>query len=213
MKKFHIKPKEEQPNYKTVFPDAKDIINYAFSIDDKDFFEFNDFASVPCDRGFASLSYFAELDMRMTREYLNAHYAAMENILNSKQVKMTDIMKLHMQMKERLDFVFEHNIGYKLCSVVFFDGTENPYRYDYKHALKNAELFQEVPIDAFFLNPPMTKLFGSMTSSIKDFETYSRILTEINNQHISVISGMLSEADKKRDLFRTFRSLAPSDAA
>jgi hypothetical protein len=197
MEGFHIKT--EVQNYKDIFPNSRSIIKYAFSINDKDYWEFDDFHEIPCARGFASLTFFSEMSMRCTREYLLAHCSAMEEAINSKTIKMVDIMKLHLQLRERLNFIFEDKIFYKLASVVFFDNSENPYRYEFKYGIEKAKLFSEVNVDDFFLSEPISKLTGSLTSQIPDLKNYCQMMTEINQKHILEISSMLSENEKKND--------------
>lgn len=217
--KCWIKPKDMQKNPKEVFPNSRDIIAYAFSIDDvsghtADFYEFGDFNSVPCERGFQCLAFYNELSMRCTRDYLQAFSAALDNTLNNtKGIKITDIVKLNIQLQERLEMLHESEIAYKLCSVAFFDGNENPYRFDYKYSLGKAEKFKQAPIDDFFFQKPIVKLLPYLASWSSDFQEYCELTNQITENHIKGISTMLSEADKNKEFYKSLESLITKDLA
>lgn len=186
-----------------IFPKAKHVINYAFSLNGVDYFEFNDFNAVPCERGFHALSFYNELSMRCDRNYLLAHVQATEDIINNnKGIKLTDIIKLNQQLKERLELLHEPDIAYKLCSVVFFDATENPYRFEYKYGMEKAEKFKKAKMDDFFLQTPIVKLMPYISSWASDFQEYCQMVNEINKAHLETISTMLSEQSKNSESFK-----------
>lgn len=208
--------KEEQVDkrtYKEIFPNARDIIKYAFTLNGVDYFAFDDFNNVPCERGFHALNFYNELSMRCTREFLVAHTTAIDNILNDNNgIKVTELVKLNTQLKERLEFIVEIEIAYKLCSVVFFTADENPYRFDYKYSLKKADEFRKSKLDDFFLQQPITTLLPSIDSSIQDLPTYLNTLTKINSHHLESISTKLSVADKNKEWFHTLMSPLQQEA-
>ncbi len=194
------------PSPKQVFPNSENIIVPAFEIEGTWYYEFEDFNNVPCDRGFHALSYYNELDMRCTREFLLAHCKKVDEIINdnSKGIKITDIALINNQLKERLEFLFEPDIAYKLCSVVYFDATENPYTFEYKHAMLKAEIFKKkVELKAFFLSQPIKKLVPFTPSSIQDLQAYSEIVQKITKKQQENISMMPSEIVKMVDLNST----------
>lgn len=191
---------------KEIFPNSRDIINYAFTIDGIDYFEFSDFNSVPCIRGFNALSFYEELKMRCTREYLLAFSTAFDDVLNNQNgIKMTDLFKLNVQLKERLELLHEPDIAYKLCSVVFFDATENPYNFDFKHAIIKSQKFKKAPLEQFFFAKPITRLIPYISSWGSDLATYCQMVTEIKKKHIEDISTMLSEANKNSEWFNLLK--------
>jgi hypothetical protein len=207
MANFRIKKLEEQKNPKDVFPNALGIINYAFSITengiDHDYYQWANFNEVPNERGFSALSYYNELNQRCSREYLLAFSAALDSIVNNpKAIKITDVVVLNLQLKERLEMLFEPEIAYKLCTVVFFDETENPHRYDYEHGRKKAKLFKEAPLNEFFFSVPITTLIPYINTWAKDFPEYCQLVTEMTENHIKSISTMLSASHKTQDWFK-----------
>ncbi len=213
MKKgFYILPKESQPNPKEIFKNALAIIEYAFSIGSENYFQFQDFNNTPMDRAFNALTHFTELDMRCDRDFLTAHTVAVDNMINNpKAIKLTEILKLNLQLKERLELLFEPDIAYKLCSVVFFDETENPHRYEYKKALEKAQLFRTVPISDFFLSQPINRFVPLTHLSINDFQTSCEVIMKITRKQLENISMMLSGADKSSEWYRRLVSHLPEE--
>ena len=206
--RFYIKEKKDQPNPKTVFPNAFSIINYAFTIDEKDFFEFDDFNNVPCERGFNALTIYNELSQRCSRDYLIAFSTALDNIVNDNRgIRLTEVVKLNLQLKERLELITEVDIAYKLCAVVYFDSAENPYKFEYKRAMENADLFNKCDMNEFFFSQPIKKLMPSIASFGKDLRDYLEIITKMNKKHLADISMMLSDNDKSNEYFKSLELL------
>ena len=209
---------ERQDNrpIKEIFPNSRDIIKYSFTLPDgTDFFEFENFNDCPNERGFAALSYFNEMSMRCSREYLQSHCLAMDNIINSGKIDLMSIVKLHIQMKERLDWIFEPEIALKLCSVVFFTAEENPYRYDFNYGGKKAVRFKEAGPDFFTIicREPLVKLIPYISSFSNDLKGYLEDLTNLNQKHITNISMSLSETDRKLECFKQLLSQNRLDSA
>lgn len=214
--KTATKPKSDlkSKDPKVAFPNARDRIVYAFTLGETHYFQFDDINAIPCERGFQALAFYNEMNERCTREYLLAHSQAMDNILNdARQIKITDLVKLNMQLKERLEWLFEPEIAYKLCTVVFFDATENPYRFEYQYSLRKADFFRRAKMDDFFLSKPIVKLIPYISSFSSDFQEYCQMVLAINQKHIENISTMLSEADKKKDWYRLLVSHLSKDSA
>ena len=226
-KKSQVKKVPSPEEIKKIFPNARDIISYAFTLNGIAYFEFDDFNNVPCERGFHCLSFYNEMAMRCSHAYLLAHTEAKEKLkkqireffivkdgkldLNGCLKKIDEDERLDLQLKERLQWITEVEIAYKLCTVVFFDATENPYRYDYKKGLEKAQIFKDTPIEDFFLLRPITKLLPSTNLSISDLRDYLVTMTAMNRLHLDNISMTLSEMDKKRDWSEELQSLVKSD--
>lgn len=197
---------------KIAFPNARDRIVFAFELNGIAYFQFDDINSIPCERGFHALSFFNELNQRCTRDYLMAHSTALDNIINDNTgIKVTEIVKINTILKERLEFLFEPEIAYKICSVVFFDASENPYRFEYKHALEKADRFRKENINDFFLSQPITRLIPYIASFGNDLEAYCSVVNAMTTKHIEIISTMLSEADKKKEWFKSLELLLLRD--
>lgn len=197
---------------KEIFPNAVAIIDYAFTLNKVDYFQFSDFNNMSSDRGFNCLAFYDELRMRCTPEYLKAFSQALDDIVNNnKGIKITDIITLNAQLKARLEMLTVPDIAYKLCSVVYFDATENPNRFDYKKAIEKAEIFKKKEMADFFLQTPITKLLPHLNSSASDLQEYLELMSRINQKHIQDISLMLSEASKNNEWYSKLVSQSNSE--
>lgn len=177
-------------------------LKLAFTIKGIDYFEFDDQFNVPAARMFAAMSYYQELQMRCTREYLLAHCAAFKNVINGKNIDLTKLMRLNMQLEERLDLIIDHEILYKLASVIYFDKTENPYSFDYKYSLEKMKIWKEEKAYDFFLLQPLQKFMPSKDISETDLKNCMQIADLMTQEHLETISTMLSESDKSKEFYK-----------
>lgn len=198
---------------KVVFPTAKDRIEKAFVLDGVQYYEFYDFNNVPCARAFWALVFFNEMSMRCTREYLIAHTKAFHEAMTiggaKKTVDLSKLLQLNTQLEERLEFIFEPFIAYKLASVVYFDASENPYDFDQKYNREKAKKFQESPIEGFFLSRPIGKLIPYMAKLGADLPTYFEVLQKVNQAHLENIFTMLSDAHMNKDWYKQLQLQKP----
>jgi hypothetical protein len=195
---------------KEVFPNAIGIVKYAFTINDVDYYEFDDYNNMANDRAFHALSFYKELSMSCSRDYLLAYTQAIDDIINNTNgIRITEIVKLNMQLKERLELLIEPDIAYKLCGVVFFSDEENPNRFEFKYAINKAKVFKDAPMEDFFLSQPIVKLLPYINSLSKDFQEYCSMVNLITNEHIDHISMMLSETSKRNEWFSKLISQRP----
>lgn len=183
----------------------------AFNCGGVQYYEFDDAFNVPCARMFAAMNYYAELQMRCTREFLQAHCAAVNNSLkNPKTIDITKIVLLTQQLEERLNLIFDHEILYKLASVIYFDKSENPYSFDYKYALQKVQAWKKEKVEDFFLSQPLRKFIPLKDMSESDLLNYMKIAELMQEQQLASIFSMLSEKDKKKDFFNKLQSLKPT---
>ena len=166
------------------------------------FYKFDDTNDMPYGRASYTLDYFEESRQRVTRERLEAHLTAMENAINSTHVQMTTIVKLVVQLRERLEMIFEPESLYKIASVIFFTEDENPNDYSFKKGQEKIKLFQKVGAD-FFLSIPIKNTLPIPDLSDSDFRAYLKIAQGINSQELKGISTMLSKEDKTKEYFKS----------
>lgn len=184
---------------KEIFPNAVAIVEYAFTLNEVDYYQFSDFSNMSSDRGFSCIAMFEELKSGCSNEYLKAFEQAFDDVLNKKEIKLTDLFALRMQLKERRELIVIPDIAYKLCSVVFFDATENPNRFDWKKGALKAEIFKQEKMADFFLSQPIIKLLPRLHFSAADLQEYLELATRISRKHIEDISTMLSAANKNSE--------------
>lgn len=176
------------------FDTAKHPVSFAFSSGGVDYFQFDDPLNTPHKRGFTALTYYREMRMHCTAEYLNGHCDAMDAILgNPQSIHIGKIAMLNGQMRERLNFVFEPDTSYKFASVVFFDKTEDPTRYDYDYGQKKIALWKkDKTVSDFFLQVPVIRLMPYLSDFDGDLNTYSKTVEAINQYHLERLSEILS---------------------
>jgi hypothetical protein len=145
----------------------------AFECGGKQYWMFDQAMEVPTGRTLGALAIYAEMDMRVTRDYLELHTKAMEKILSdTKKLDITSIAVLNKNLKERLDLMVLPEFIYKLASVMFFDKEESPYRYDFTYAEKKIKAWKEDGANLdFFLKTPI----GTMIPYLKPLENASPI--------------------------------------
>jgi hypothetical protein len=186
---------------------AEHKILFAFEADGEKYYEFDDANNIPCDRAFCALAFYEELQMRCTREFLQAHCQATEDAINNKNgISITNLAKLNQQLKERLELIYEPELVYKLASVVYFDESESPYSYDFKYGLQKIQRWKKQNVGDFFLSLPIKKLMPQTDLSKADLETSSKIVKLMTREQLDSIFTIASAKSKKTALFKSLES-------
>lgn len=193
-----------------IWPNSKERIEKAFELNGTQYYEFYDFNNVPCERAMWSFVYFNEMSMRCTREYLKAHCEATRAAFQiggaKRNVDLSQLLTLNTQLEERLNMLFEPESAYRLCSVVYFDASENPYAYDQKYNMEKVTKFREAPLEGFFLSRPIGKLIPYLEKLGADLPTYFVTMQKVNLAHLENIFTMLSAASTKSDWYNSLAS-------
>lgn len=183
------------------FPDSKLQIKYAFTVAGKDYFEMDDIFNIPYKRGMAAMSVYEELRMKCNYEFLKAHCDAVNNVLSAPKFNMASALqlkKLNDQLKERLTWVTDLDLAYKLAAVVFFDKSENPESYEPKYAARKIEHWKKhEDVADFFLRVPLQKLIPFLKDFDMNLQMYSQTMDAFTKQHWETIYSNLSEEQKK----------------
>ncbi len=177
------------------------IIKEAFTCGGVMYYQFDDVYNVPYQRGLTALNFYEELRMRTTRDFLILHTKAVESILNDpKKIKIGELAMLNKQLQERLEWIFEPELLYKLASVVFFDKTESPTSYDYRYGQKKIKEWKKhSSVNDFFLQLPILKLVPFLQDCEINFPAYLKVVHEMSAAHLDNIIGNLSEETKTKD--------------
>lgn len=174
------------------------------------YYRYDDVFNTPCVRALASIQYYEEFQMRMTREYLTddlkAHEqlnANLRSVLSGKTGQLDLVAagsilansnQLLNQKRQRLDWIFEPESMYNLAAVVYFDKTENPMKYDARYAKEKIERWKidhEEMLD-FFLQQPILRYAPSFKELTTDFHQYLETLELVNKEHLEKISQFIS---------------------
>jgi hypothetical protein len=184
-------------------------LKFAFESGGINYFEFSDSNSAPCHRMFAAMDYYNEFKMRCTREYLVAHCQAVEEQMNGKNgtVDFMKVAQLHLQLKERLEWIFDPDTAYKYASVIFIDENEDPYTYDFKYGKEKIERWKKETREGFFLRMPVARLFPGLELSTEDLADYLKTLKAVKKEHLETIFTSLSKDHTIKDWYKTLESL------
>jgi hypothetical protein len=186
-------------------------IEYAFSCDGIDYFNFTDVFNIPCERAMDALHIYREFKNRTDDIFLKAHVTAKKNLYAKNPINVFEIKKLDDQLEERLTMALPPpRIIANLASVYYFDGTENPYKYDRGYAEKKIEKWQtgRITVDEedvgydFFLLKPIQSLLPSLDLSDSDLQNYLTIAEMIDTTHLDTIMGFLSSNQRNSPLFK-----------
>lgn len=186
----------------------------AFVLDGVQYYQFDDVFGIPVERAFAALDIYGELQSKCTRDYLLAHSAALKETVSQKnRIDLLKIATLVQQLDERLEMIFDADLVYKLASVVYFDATEDPYKYDYKYGLEKMQKFRKEDVEAFFLNSPIKQYLPFKDISKEDLSTYIQVGRAITIQQLQAITAMLSNSESNPALSREleFRNITASE--
>ena len=195
------------------FTGSKHIIKYAFTCGGVDYYQFDTTANLPYKRGLKCLSIYNEMDMKVDRHYLEQHVKAMEQALTGgKKIGLDELIKirqLNAQLKERLEFVVQEDLVYKLASVVFFDKNENPEDWEWKYANDKIKHWKKhESAAAFFLREPIQKLIPFLNVSEENLNTYLTAVKAMDEAHLDNIYNMQSPKGNKDSLTFTQRYFA-----
>lgn len=172
-------------------------IDPAFSLDGVDYYQFANQEEVPTGRGFAALMVYNEMDMRCDREYLELHTKAMDKLLSDpKKISIGYIAQINANLKDRLNLMVVPDFIYKLASVVFFDDTESPYKYDLDYNTAKIEKWKQVPgtLD-FFLRTPLKDLVPFLKAQADVSSTFSILAEQVAETHHRLLTDILSEKE------------------
>ena len=191
---------------RTIFPDLKTEhrVKEAFVHEGVQYYQFDDVYNMPCDRAFAAMDYYEELRQRTTREYLKAHIEAVDTVLKASKINIYRLNELNQFLRERVEFIVDTDIILKLASVMYFDKSENPYKYDMKYGQEKIQKWKDCP--GFFLETPIRELLPWEDISQSDLKNLETTIKEVKKHQTSKVSSLLSSAVKKKDWFRTLLS-------
>lgn len=188
-------------------------MKFAFEMDGVNYWEFTDTNMAPTIRMMTAFSFYEEFKMRCTREFLIAHCTAVEGVIDGKSgsINLLEFVKLHVNMRERLQWIFEPESAYKYASVVMIDENEDPYNYDYKYNQEKIAKWKKHNAASFFLSMPIARLFPPLHLSESDFQTCLTNIQKLGDQHLTNIFTHLSQEHRSSEWYRTLELLKQED--
>lgn len=189
------------------FANSKQVIEHAFTVGGIDYYQHTDVANMPYKRALKCISVYNELSMKCDRNYLNAHVEAMESIMKkggSSLNLLFEIKQLNNQLKERLLWIYDEDLIYKIAAVRFFDKNENPEDFDWVYAQKKIKHWkQHEQAASFFLREPIKRLIPFLNEQNLNLKSYSEVQKAQDKTHRENLSTNLSESRKEELLNST----------
>ncbi len=180
----------------TPFLNSTQVIEAAFEIGGIVYYRHVDEANMPYKRALKALSVYNELNMRCDRYYLTKHTEAIEQLLSAQKFtvnQLLELKKLNNQLSERLNWIYDEDLVYKLAAVRYFDESENPEDFDWKYALKKIERWKkEEEVGRFFLRAPIASLLPSLKDAGMNFGAYSEVQQQVKKAYLENIYMNLS---------------------
>lgn len=170
----------------------------AFRLNGVDYFMFESPMQVPSGRQLAALALYEEMNMRIDREYMEKHTAAMDKVLSDpRKINIGVIAQLNQHLKERLELLPLQEQVLKFATVIFFTEEESLFGYDYEYNKKKLERWKRElkgnkNLLDFFLSTPLAQLIPSLNTVATTSETYLGIQQRINEIHQQLLSVTLS---------------------
>jgi len=138
-----------------------------------------------------------------------------KELVCKKPFKVIDLcvfIKTHQPLAERLEFIYDTDLVYKLASVVYFDEKENPEDYDWTYNQKKIDKWKkDKSINDFFLTMPIADLVPFLKDFNMNFDSYSQVQMEQTTQHLASICTNLLEV-QKQDLLNPLKYLWQEEA-
>lgn len=182
----------------TKFPEIDYVYKEAFKVGGITYYEMDDLFNMPYQRGTACLRYYAEFNMRVDREFLEGHVKAVDELLQfvpGKAIDLVKIKQLNNQLRDRMNWIIDEDLAYKLASVVYFDKNEHPTVYDSKYNIeKIAHWKKHASAKEFFFMQPLTRLIPFLKEYEENFETYLMVMEKVKQKYQDDISSIISKS-------------------
>lgn len=160
------------------------------------YYEMDDLINQPFERAVTCLTFYEEFNQRVNREYLLKYVDAMLKALQvvpGQALAISDATVLTKNLKDRLNWIMDADLAYKLASVIYFDKHENPVVYDPKYNQEKIAFWKkEAGVKEFFFMLPLQKLMPFLKDFEQNFETYLAVTEQLKGQHLTNISQALS---------------------
>lgn len=182
---------------KTKFPRIEYVVKESFTVAGRTFYEMDDLFNLPYQRGTACLRYYAEFNMRVDREFLEDHVKAIDELLQftpGKSIDLVKIKQLNNQLRDRMNWIVDEDLAYKLASVVYFDKEESPEVYDAKYNQDKIAFWKKhMAAQQFFFMQPLQKLIPFLKDYEQNFDTYLMVTERLKAKYRDDISQVISK--------------------
>lgn len=162
------RPKKET----ALHPEYKKSIQYAFTIDGEDYYEFINLGDMPQERYKKFNDLATQCDWRMSIDDLKDLLDLQKKAVN--KGKLTDIMETVNAFEYCLSIYLETDLFMILFSCLFFTKDEDLTDYDHDLGVIKTAKFTKQGIPSFFLSEPVKKYLPLTDISEQDIAVFSK---------------------------------------
>lgn len=186
MRIFGFELRRVKDNKTCLHPVFKTVTEFAFEIDDKEFYQFKNMLDMPAPRYQRIQEFIREAEMRITSKELNETVELVKDALN--KGKITDAIVLLTIIENLSNLYIETDTFYRLFTCLFFDLEEDITDYDFDYNEDKIRLFKSQPATAFFFNQPMKRYLPQIDISEADLEVFLK-QTKVSEQYASKLKS------------------------
>lgn len=174
---------------KTLFPNVEYKMEKVFTVEGIDYYKFSNTHDAACLRAIKTMTFYTEVQMRCEYDYLKQHVEAVDKILTGARIDIYKIKQYNDFLKDRLTWIVDTDLVYKLASVIYFDETENPLDYDFAYNQKKIEFWKKhLSVNNFFYSAPIVTLLPYLKNANINLQEYSTVIAQIKAQQSKSIS-------------------------
>ena len=201
--------------------DTRHVVEYAFTLGGVHYFRMADYSNIYYERANKARDFYNELQMKVDKDLLEAHCTKQSDLLNelekafdtkNGELSLSKVMKTIVKIRQfnndildRLSFVSDPELIYKLASVVYFDKNESAYEYDGAYCASKIAKWKEHGMASFFLKIPLPELLPSIDFSKLDLESFTKSMLVVAKDTVNQIDNYLeqnSSMDQKTELWK-----------
>lgn len=176
------KPKPNNDFYNLHHADFIGIVEPAFKGKDGiQYYRFMKEINLPYGRYQMVQTYYLQYDLRLDHKLFKQYIEAIEKSLDGSagQVNIGKAFELISKMKARAELAFDPNQAYNLASIIYFDDTEDLYKYDLDYNRTKIARWKEANDLSFFYTKPLDDLLGLKHFSELDLAAYIKAADQI----------------------------------
>lgn len=182
--KFWNKPKVNNEFHNIHHPVFAGQIDTAFmSKHGVQYYRFAKEINMPYGRYQMVQTYFLEHELKLSFKLFKQYIQSIKDFVNVG--KLDKVMETILKMEARAELAFSPEQAYNLASIVYFDETEDLYKYDLTYNKKKIARWREDGDLGFFYTEPLSELLGLKNFSEQDLAVYikeaEQILTDLTS--------------------------------
>jgi hypothetical protein len=171
----------EYPDFNMNHPDLRDVVEYAFTCGNVDYYQFKQDVEIPAGRYTWIDAYMREHEMRMSLDVLRGYIGAIREQISGEmgQINLSNVSVLLYKMETRTDLAFSPETIKRLASVIYFDISESLKSYDQEYGNLKIKQWEQHKFLDFFLCRPLKELLGLHDTSLESLQNYITLSQQI----------------------------------